>query len=63
VVAGGVVLALTTEGELLVLEAGGAAFKLLKKYTAADSPTWAHLGVVDDGVLVKDERSLAYFRF
>jgi hypothetical protein len=37
--------------------------KLLKKYTAADSPTWAHLAVVDDGVLVKDERSLAYFRF
>jgi outer membrane protein assembly factor BamB len=63
VVAGGVVLALLTDGELLVLEAGGAAFKVLKKYTVADSPTWAHLAVVDDGVLVKDERSLAYFRF
>jgi outer membrane protein assembly factor BamB len=63
VVAGGVVLALTTEGELLVLEAGGAAFKLLKKYTVADSPTWAHVAVVDDGLLVKDERSLTHFHF
>jgi outer membrane protein assembly factor BamB len=63
VLAGGVVLALLTDGELLILDAGGAAFKVLKKYTVADSPTWAHLAVVDDGVLVKDERSLAYLRF
>jgi outer membrane protein assembly factor BamB len=63
VLAGGVVLALLTDGELLVVDAGAAPFKLLEKYTVADSSTWAHLAVVDDGVLVKDERSLACFRF
>jgi outer membrane protein assembly factor BamB len=63
VMAGGTLLALTTEGELIVADAGGAAFKVLKRYTVADSPTWAHLAVVGDGVLVKDERNLAYLRF
>lgn len=55
--------ALVTDGELIVFEAGGAAFKVLRRYTVAETPTWAHLAVVEDGVLVKDERSVAYFRF
>jgi outer membrane protein assembly factor BamB len=63
VAAGGAILALTTEGELIVLEARGDAFKVLRRYAVADTPTWSHLAVVDDGVLVKDERQLAYFRF
>ena len=63
VAAGGAMLALTTEGELIVFEAGGEAFKVLRRYSVADTPTWAHLAVVEDGVLVKDERQLAYFRF
>jgi outer membrane protein assembly factor BamB len=63
VAAGGVMLALTTESELIVFEAGGDAFKALRRYTVADTPAWAHLAVLDDGVLVKDERSLTYLRF
>lgn len=63
VAAGGAMLALTTEGELIVFEAGGDTFKALRRYTVADTPTWAHLALVEDGVLVKDERSLAYLRF
>ena len=63
VVAGNAVLALTTEGELIAFEAGGPAFKVLRRYTVADSPTWAHLAVAGDGILVKDERSLARVRF
>jgi outer membrane protein assembly factor BamB len=63
VAAGGAMLALTTEGELLVFETGGTSFKVLKRYAVADTPAWAHLAVVDGGVLVKDERSLAYLRF
>ena len=63
VAAGGAILALTTEGELIVFEAGGAAFKVLRRYTVANAPTWAHLSVVGDGILVKDAGSLAYLRF
>jgi len=63
VAAGGTILALTTGGELIVFDAAGPAFKELKRYTVADTPTWAHLTVLPDGILVKDERSLAYLRF
>ena len=47
---------------MIVFEGTGSAFKELKRYTVADTPTWAHLSVVDGGVLVKAERSLAYLR-
>ena len=63
VAAGGAILALVTDGELIVFEAEGAAFKVLRRYSVAETPTCAHLAAVDDGVLVKDERTLAYFRF
>jgi outer membrane protein assembly factor BamB len=63
VAAGGAILALVTEGELIVFEAGGAAFKVLRRYTVAETPTWAHLVVVGNGILVKDADSLAYLRF
>jgi outer membrane protein assembly factor BamB len=61
--AGGAMLALTTEGEIVVFEAGGETFKVLRRYTVADTPVWAHLAVVEDGVLVKDAQQLAYLRF
>jgi len=41
---------------------GGAAFKVLRRYTVAETPTRAHLAVVGD-ILVKDAGSLAYLRF
>ena len=63
VAAGGAILALVTDGELIVFEAGAAAFKVLRRYTVAETPTWAHLAVVGDGILVKDAGSLAYLRF
>ena len=34
-----------------------------RRSTVADTPTWAHLAVVGDGILVKDAGSLAYLRF
>jgi hypothetical protein len=39
-----------------------AAFKVLRRYTVAETPTWAHLAVVGDGTLV-NAGSLAYLRF
>jgi outer membrane protein assembly factor BamB len=63
VAAGGSLLALTTDSELLVLPAKAAAFAPLRRYKVADTPTWAHPVVTDQGVLVKDESQLAYLRF
>jgi hypothetical protein len=36
---------------------------VLRRYTVTETPTWAHLAVVGDGILVKDAGSLTYLRF
>jgi hypothetical protein len=53
------VLSLTTESELHVFRASNRGLEPLKKYTVADSPTWAHPVVLGARVLVKDRDSLA----
>jgi outer membrane protein assembly factor BamB len=63
VAAAGALLALTTEGQLLVVDPAAPTFTVLRRYTAADSPTWAHLAVVEDGVLVKDAETLSLLKF
>ena len=40
-----------------------AATGKTRRSTVAETPTWAHLAVVGDGILVKDAGSLAYLRF
>ena len=60
---GGALFLLTTESELLVADAAGASFSVLKRYSVAASPTWAHPVVLGEGVLVKDADSLAFLKF
>jgi outer membrane protein assembly factor BamB len=59
----GLVMAMTTEGELVVFKANPAQFEAVKRYTLADSPVWAHPGLAADGVVVKDAETLAFWRF
>lgn len=61
--AGGLIIATTTEGELVVLRQGKTAFTLLKKYTVADSPIWAHPAFAPNGVIVKDAETLSLWKF
>jgi hypothetical protein len=37
----------------------GKAFEPLRKYSVADSPTWAHPVLVGHGILIKDATNLA----
>jgi outer membrane protein assembly factor BamB len=60
---GETILALTTEAQLVVFPASRDAYKELGKYTVASSPTWAHPALTAAGILVKDENSLALWRF
>ncbi len=55
-------LVLTTEGELLVMAAGAPGFSPARRYTVADTPTWAHPVPTSAGVLVKDESKLALWK-
>ena len=61
--AAGLVLAITTEGELQILRNDPKAPDVVKRYTLAESPVWAHPAFVSDGVVVKDLDSLAFWRF
>lgn len=60
VVAAGQFLFLLTDGaELIVARSDAKQFEVLKKYSVADSPTWAHPVVVGKTILVKDVSNLA----
>jgi outer membrane protein assembly factor BamB len=63
VTAGNLVLATTTEGELVVFRASPKEFELLKRYSVADSPVWAHPAPAGKGILIKDAETLAYWTF
>ena len=61
--AAGVVLAMTTEGELQILRNDPKAPDVVKRYTLAESPVWAHPAFVNGGIIVKDVDSLAFWSF
>jgi outer membrane protein assembly factor BamB len=57
---GETVYALTTDSELHIFRASARGLAPLRKYSVANSPTWAHPVVLEAGrVLVKDQDSLA----
>jgi outer membrane protein assembly factor BamB len=57
--AGTFLFMLTDESKLIVAEATPAAYKPVKTWEVASSPTWAHPVVLGDRVLIKDLQSLA----
>ena len=57
--AGEIVLALTNDAELIVVNRTAKGFEPIKRYTVADSPTWAHPVLVGKGILIKDLTTLA----
>jgi len=56
--AGGVLLLLTTDAELIVAAQDAQVFTPLATYTVAESPTWAHPAVAGGQILVKDRETL-----
>jgi outer membrane protein assembly factor BamB len=61
--AGGLLLATTTEGELVVLRRDASKFDVVKRYTVAESAIWAHPAPFGRGVLIKDADTLAFWTF
>lgn len=52
-------LLLTPDANLIVARQNDKTFETLRKYSVADSPTWAHPVVMGRGVLIKDATTLA----
>ncbi|HUE03533.1 MAG TPA: PQQ-binding-like beta-propeller repeat protein [Bryobacteraceae bacterium] len=59
VAAGSAWLILTPDANLIVARQSDKAFEPLRKYSVADSPTWAHPVVLGRGILIKDATHLA----
>jgi outer membrane protein assembly factor BamB len=59
VASGQLLFLLTDAAELLVARSGPKQLEVLKKYTVAESPTWAHPVLVGNRILIKDASALA----
>jgi len=59
--AGDLLFMLKDDGELIVAKASAAAFEPVKRYTVADSATWAAPTIAGNRIFVKDTSSLALF--
>jgi outer membrane protein assembly factor BamB len=57
--AGGLLLLLNDDAELIVARSSRNGFEPLKRYTVADSATWAQPAVSGDRIFVKDVSSLS----
>jgi outer membrane protein assembly factor BamB len=63
VTTGDLILAVTTEGEVVISRNSPKQFDLVKRYTIADSPVWAYPAVTSGGLVIKDAETLAYWTF
>lgn len=61
--AGDLLIATTTDGEIVVMRQGRDRFSLVREYTVADSPVWAHPAFSSRGIVVKDLASLSHWTF
>ena len=61
--AGDVLIATTTDGEITVIRQGRDSYRLIREYTFADSPIWAHPAFSAKGILVKDAETLSLWAF
>jgi outer membrane protein assembly factor BamB len=61
--AGGLLLLSTTNAELIVARASSTAFEEVKRYTIADSATWAHPAYAGRVIVVKDVEKLIVWSY
>ena len=54
---------LTNDASLIVARATPRGFEIIRRYTVAGSPTWAHPVLLRNGLLIKDESNLSFWRW
>jgi outer membrane protein assembly factor BamB len=59
--AGDLLFLLKDDGELIVAKASAASFEPVKRYTVADSATWAAPTIAGNRIFIKDTSSLALY--
>jgi outer membrane protein assembly factor BamB len=59
--AGSTILFLSNDAELTMVKATEKNYEVLKKYTVAKSPTWAHPAIADNQIVIKDLKSMTLY--
>lgn len=57
------ILALTSDGRVLLVQADAEAFELIDEVKISDNPTWAHLAVSGDELFVRELKALTAYRW
>jgi outer membrane protein assembly factor BamB len=57
------ILALDERGELLLIRANPEKFDLIDKRKIASQPTWAHIALVDDEIIVRELQALVALKW
>jgi outer membrane protein assembly factor BamB len=57
------ILALDEQGDLRLIEANPEAFTIIGQVKISDAPTWAHLAVVDDFIVVRELNAVSAFQW
>ncbi len=60
--AGSILFFLADDAELTIARADQRRYEVLKKYTVAESPTWAHPVILHKHILIRDANTLALWR-
>ena len=63
IAAGELLMATTTEGELVIMRRDSGRFDAIKRYTIAESPVWTYPVPAGRGLLIKDAEKLAFWVF
>lgn len=58
---GNVLISLTNDSQLRIIEKNSSSFKLIKQYSMADNPIWAHPVLWNKNILIKDEENLTLY--
>jgi hypothetical protein len=54
---------LDEQGDLRLIKANPEAFTIIGQVKISDAPTWAHLAVVDDFIVVRELNAVSAFQW
>jgi outer membrane protein assembly factor BamB len=57
------ILALTADGEMLMIETNPKEFKIIDSIKVSDQPTWAHLALCGNEIFIRELKGIAKFKW